>query len=143
MNKYKEAVKTCKKVAEDVRNHPNANPTQLYDWAISLAANKVLISELSSDLWEESQLKMEEAKNKENDIYLETRAGDSSIKDAEIEAKELTKDARKKAIKLQAKSRKFNAYIKSINDVISTIQTKISYLKSERIESSLPEDRSK
>jgi len=139
MEKYEEAIKACKKIVDNVRENPNSSPPELYEWAISLAANKVIIGEITSELWQEAKEAEEIAKNEEYNIYEETRLSDTSIKDAEIQAKELTKSYRKKAIELQAKSRKYNMFISNVNDVISTIQTKISYLKSEQFDSSLPE----
>jgi hypothetical protein len=142
MNKYKEAVINCQEIIDEVRENPNASPPELYDWAIKLSANKVLIGGLAVNLWQEAKKAEEKAKNEEYNIYENAREDGDSIKDAEIDAKQLTKSLRKEAIELQTKSRKYNLFIQNINDVISTIQTKVSYLKSERVESSLPESSS-
>ena len=139
MEKTIKAIKRCKDLIGEIREK-KLPPAILYEYAIELAANRTFISSLAIDCWEEARFAEELAKNKENDIYEETKLAEkASIKDTEVKAKQATKELRKDAIKKASKARKLDAFMKNVDNVISTIQTKISFLKTEKIDTSLPE----
>jgi hypothetical protein len=106
---------------------------------IKLSLLKVTLGDMIADLEQQSDLLEVQYGLDEANQYLSIRnsGGKVSADDAKMLARQKLGDAKKELITLQAQVRKLKVYHRGVTDVMTNIQTRVSYLRHERNEQQL------